>query len=711
MRLPLLLSVQSSRSRTETALFPWGINKCSPVPGLSYASHTVSPFVQRDSSQYTMSCGIELTDQNKNSNKGLSVLQSIKLEDSSLQGRNSVSYRSHVGWVGTIILVYTAAMAAVFIYLNSLYTRQFKQMDRPWAWVFILMSSFHILFFLQNVLFWRKKVKVFEKEHDSKLVGKSNIEESKRMTNVGKIEKVLALKNAFDLEGVYFLYKLYLGEFIGDALQTYNMMVLYMCTLPVGITTFLCLTISLKSFACLWAQYLPHTHSGRDRQLKLTILMNLICVCLPLSYNWIFWEIPLDIYELFLIILWPSISILSDLGDVLESIIRTRSHEHMLKYQEQVSTRISRRRASVFGKDTYSEIAKMQENALPKVLRYGLLTAKGFFGAFFAVVSVFQVVSILTLKFPCGSDRDSNLIWNDGCKVKVPFCKQLFRPGCDCSVLILENHNMTDFPPAFLAMKSLQKVRVINGPLRHLPLDTGRHLSKLADFIVKNNKLKTIPASLGATKRLTRLDASQNEIYKVPKEIWSHGSIIQLDLEGNNIKNVDGDISIENTYYLNLANNSISALPETINAPLLLYLYLNGNQLIRVPKAIFQLEYLYLLGLSRNNLTSSSFPSAEIKLQNLQVLDLRNNSMSQLPPWFSRFNKLQSLTLSNNPICTTQWLESDLCPANIKTLVHEPGQGCTPQCSEYCLDYLKDNHPVCLRECDSEKCDYSNGKC
>ena len=55
----------------------------------------------------------------------------------------------------------------------------------------------------------------------------------------------------------------------------------------------------------------------------------------------------------------------------------------------------------------------------------------------------------------------TNTLWINGCKVKIPFCKSIFQPSCDCAAIDIENHNMTKLPQKISVLKHLQKLSII----------------------------------------------------------------------------------------------------------------------------------------------------------------------------------------------------------------------------------------------------------
>ena len=72
--------------------------------------------------------------------------------------------------------------------------------------------------------------------------------------------------------------------------------------------------------------------------------------------------------------------------------------------------------------------------------------------------------------------------------------------------------------------------------------------------------------------------------------------------------------------------------------------------------------------------------------------------------------KNKYLYIYGNPICSNGWRNSDAATADIKQLMESSKAGCRKQCSPYCT-YTSLKHKQCLRECNSEACEYQKGTC
>ena len=106
---------------------------------------------------------------------------------------------------------------------------------------------------------------------------------------------------------------------------------------------------------------------------------------------------------------------------------------------------------------------------------------------------------------------DSQMIWENGCKVKTPFCKKMFQAQCDCAVLEVKNHNMTKLPPKIVEMKSLQRLTIKNGPLEELPTNVNE-LEDMSFLDFSFNQLTEFDVDVSNWQYLNTLWLSYNNI-------------------------------------------------------------------------------------------------------------------------------------------------------------------------------------------------------
>ena len=115
----------------------------------------------------------------------------------------------------------------IFYFVTHNGVRPFARMDRDYAWVFLLFASLFALMFIRGMLpcYWRKFIRDTYKD------------ERKRHQHHSKSQNTLVriytkYQDTFGLNGTFYLWTLYIFEFIENYVSVYNMRVLYLCSLP-----------------------------------------------------------------------------------------------------------------------------------------------------------------------------------------------------------------------------------------------------------------------------------------------------------------------------------------------------------------------------------------------------------------------------------------------------------------------------------------------
>ena len=104
---------------------------------------------------------------------------------------------------------------------------------------------------------------------------------------------------------------------------------------------------------------------------------------------------------------------------------------------------------------------------------------------------IVQGTSLLRVDGLCNDllKHHTEMIWHNGCKIKTPFCKNMFISTCDCAMIDIKSHNMTMLPDGIVEMTSLQKLAIRNGPLMKVP-DNMEKLKELTFIDFEFNHLK-----------------------------------------------------------------------------------------------------------------------------------------------------------------------------------------------------------------------------
>ncbi|XP_076226650.1 uncharacterized protein LOC116431279 isoform X2 [Nomia melanderi] len=143
--------------------------------------------------------------------------------------------------------------------------------------------------------------------------------------------------------------------------------------------------------------------------------------------------------------------------------------------------------------------------------------------------------------------------------------------------------------------------------------------------------------------------ALTTEINRQVYEISQAQVVEKLSLFGNCISELPSRLTecLTNLVYLNLANNQLNALPNSISVlQKLIYLNLDSNKFFSIPSIICELTSLHTLT-ARNNCIQDTPKNLE-NLKNLEKLDLSSNKLRDLPSSYSNMNRLKNLSLANN---------------------------------------------------------------
>ena len=131
------------------------------------------------------------------------------------------------------------------------------------------------------------------------------------------------------------------------------------------------------------------------------------------------------------ITLLPAVFLLTKLNDIMVEAIHHRAVQQLLRREDSPFYQHNRRKASLIQKIAYLEMGKKQEDQVPPPVRSLMAWCKGLFGLFFLAVGTAHLIMR-----PTGCDGK---LWAKGCVNKIPFCKSLFAPTCNCASLRIEN--------------------------------------------------------------------------------------------------------------------------------------------------------------------------------------------------------------------------------------------------------------------------------
>jgi len=614
-----------------------------------------------------------------------------------------IHYYTHVGWDGTLVMFFMLIIASLFGYITFMYTVSFSSFDREFVWLFIVMGGLFVLVVIYYLIRWKNLVNKFmeeeQKRHEDEAIAAS------------WSQSIQARYESFQIHGKNYLCALYMGEIAESVNQTINAFTVYTCSLPLEITSVMFIALSIDCFHTVSFMAGKNSSNRRDRQIKVDASVDFLFAVLPMFFMWFGYNVPISVQDMIQLAVFPAFMMLLKLDSILEEIIRSRTATATFKAQENAAVRNSRHRNSLYRGLSHFEIADQQQAAVPRVVHMIAAGCKFLFGMIFLILAITHLASINTNNVECGKfDK-----WEEGCKVKVPFCNSPFGANCNCAVFEVNKHNWTTLPETELKqMTALKRLKMNHGPLKSMFRDFGNSFPKLAFLDFSYNELKSVPESFG-TLKLNVLKLANNNLQYLPDEIWNNGMIFHLELDNNNVSVISSAIKNAKSLMLfYISNNSLSTLPNelflnpetNINTKLVSF-FIDGNYLKQIPQEIKHARALTNLKINNNRI--SNVPKEIGSLKRLSNIDLRNNNITDLPDEFLELkSSLQFTYLNNNPICSNGWLNAK---KDIKAIVEKrEGAGCNEQCSIYCQDRFCGND-FCGRGCNSASCKFDGGDC
>eukprot|EP00943_MAST-04B_sp_MAST-4B-sp1_P009230 g9230.t1 len=555
----------------------------------------------------------------------------------------------------------------------------------------MVFAVLYVVLVVKCLWTWRKVATAFteqqqavkDKEQNGRTRSKSAVERAKQAAGNAK-----NVYEKLQVNGEWFLWKLYVFELFESIQQCINLVTVYLCSLPVPVTASMCFLLAVDCIHTAWTMTHKNTPARRDRQVKIDAAVDFLCVAIPLCVMWFGYNVPISIPEMLSITLLPTFFMLGKLDDILEEGIHHRAAQQVLREQLKRSFKQKRRRESLFKQVAHLEMAKEQEEKVPRPVRLVAAGCKGLFGLFFLVVAIAH----LAMR-PTGCDKTT---WAKGCVNKIPFCNSLFTPTCNCVSLKIEHDCKLVALPNTLVdeMTGLRKVFIRNCNLTKLP-PRMEQLTEMVDFEISFNRLEEFMVDVGKWDKLNTLYLMHNNISTYNPGVWTHPELIALSFATNKIQMPIREIHMPWLSFLELNNNNIILMKTfgTDTTPNLLDLYLSGNSIRKFPDESLKAK-LSNLGISGCNLKSLPWYLADFK--ELRYLDARDNNISIVD------NKLKILLEKNivesyffgNPVCN---LDSSL--------------DCKPLCSKSCWSRKVSNDGKCDIDCNSKSCEFDGGDC
>ena len=656
------------------------------------------------------------TDNNNNNNT----------KKKTIKKKHQLSCYNVFGLRGFLIYILMIAITVFHFIVGLTYSksinRLFAQIGRPWVWAFYVLGILFFMLWWIFLLRWKKfAADILKANHTKKKLMRYNPETTPFHHIISNdddqdVTCISWYSDNFSVNGKYYLWKLYIVEFLENWIQFYNFQQVFSCNLPLEMISIICFVMILESakrsytlIKRLWISSNDDIDvTERNSQVTIDIIVDMFFLIFPLAIIWYGYKILLVPFEVLSIIVPPSISLFGKLRLMLLETFAVNINYIVVDIQKGHANKFGRRHEVIFKSNRLKDVTKKQNKYFPRKAKIIVLLSS--LAYCIAIISIFitQISNAYKVTSLCKdllkSDDLVDDIYTKGCKMKVPYCKNLFVPHCDCAVINKIFHNYTTLPDGIVEMSSLKMLIIRIGPLKTLPsgMEKLKELSRL-DFTM--NQLDRFDVDVSKNVYLSKLNLGYNNIKFLHESVWRHKTLANLFLNSNiglGLPLDSSKIKMPQLYFFDMRNNS-AVMPEVLGIdqmPSLTFVYLNSNKFVNgvLPNA-FETFRSKMTSFSVQNTELLGLPSYLSSFKYLRYLDARDNNISSIPPELSSYihGKKFELYLSGN---------KKLCNSN----EYKNSEACTPLCSEYCYSRNHKNNG-CDAACNSKECDYDAGEC
>ena len=553
------------------------------------------------------------------------------------------------------ITVLTFALGGLGFNLFSAYAGGFY---REGLWLFFALGVFAWLLALSFVVRTCVVIQSGHKENP----GLGQPEKAKPTVVCARMK--MYYNNLFDVNGKYYLTKMYAAELLEHAQQMYSLTNIYVCLMPVEVSSIVCAVLIVELLINIWATFRMVSQEIRNRLVFLDILTDAFCMIFPVAYSRFSLRMPIHLDTMLLVVMYPTISILSKLNDVWEDYF----YMDLERMKRTINTRRNSRRLSILNLPHNRDTLTTQLQHFPKWLRYGFTVVNVGFVLFFGSIIGIHLTTQHSESTCIG--MFTSKVWQ-GCQVSVPFCQDVSVAHCDCAVMEITNYTRTALPESFGRLSSLMKLGVVNGRLEQLPQSLGNNHKRLVYLGILGNRLESLPDSVGELQYLLKLQVSNNRLESLPESVGNLQNLVDFYVFNNRLKYLPKSMgNLQNLLDFFAWNNTLASLPQTV-----------GN------------------------------------MKSLVTVDVRHNSLPDLPSSVSQWSSVEYLYLAGNPMC------QDL---NIPMNLRDSKGLCQHQCSVDCYsewlgdgicddnDYAYGTVPINAKQnsgCNIAACEYDNRDC
>ncbi len=210
------------------------------------------------------------------------------------------------------------------------------------------------------------------------------------------------------------------------------------------------------------------------------------------------------------------------------------------------------------------------------------------------------------------------------------------------------SHNTIQTVPVFLFEMGIKQINLENNYIDSIEIK-ARLKNSITEIVnISHNYFKQLPV-VKYFPRLKVLMADHNFISDLKGTLDGSRCLETLDLSYNTLENIDIDgNTLSSLQVLNMNANLLTQFPvQVCHLPKLRECTISNNSLLKleVPKCLSEIQ---LLNVSANKIKTINDDTYHTKMPKLQVLDVSDNELCDLPASLSQLPSLQRLLASNN---------------------------------------------------------------
>ncbi|KAJ2949994.1 hypothetical protein O0L34_g11326 [Tuta absoluta] len=214
------------------------------------------------------------------------------------------------------------------------------------------------------------------------------------------------------------------------------------------------------------------------------------------------------------------------------------------------------------------------------------------------------------------------------------------------SSLSLDHNRLTTLPVPFYKLAELRWLSISHNLLNKIHPDIG-DLVMLKFLDLSHNKIVSLPPGMGYLVRLLELNLSHNLIEELPPDIVNLRELKTLNVSNNKLKALPAMGELRKMEVLEASHNEIEVMPNFYGCTALKEIWIAMNHIKELSDDFCdQMQQLSVLNIRDNKL--EILPENVVLLKKLTRLDLTNNNLNKLPKNLGLLTQLQSINMDGN---------------------------------------------------------------